>query len=240
MRVAAIIPALNEEFTIGKVLEAVRQSPLVQDIIVVNDGSYDNTSAIAKARGVTVLDLPQNHGKGGAVTAGVRLTKAEVFLFLDADLVGLTADHISALLEPVLKQKQVMSLGIIDRGKFWTRLTFFLKRREAPWMTLTGQRALKRSLFTKIALQKRQDYGLELALNEYCRTHDLPVAMVELPGLSHTIKEKKWGLWKGLQARFAMFINVIASFMRLQSSALTQKSKLKTQNHNSKIKSDNS
>jgi len=67
-----IIPAFNEEQHIGKVLNDVIASLPRMDILVVNDGSTDNTSAIAKDRGAMVLDLPFNIGYGGAIQTGFR------------------------------------------------------------------------------------------------------------------------------------------------------------------------
>lgn len=65
-----IILAYNEEKCIGTVLDEVRQYVPSLDVLVVNDGSADRTVAVAKAKGVCVLDLPCNLGVGGAVQAG--------------------------------------------------------------------------------------------------------------------------------------------------------------------------
>ena len=67
-----IIPAYNEENHIADVLREVSESDLPADILVVNDGSADETSAIAKREGVMVVDLPVNIGYGGAIQTGLR------------------------------------------------------------------------------------------------------------------------------------------------------------------------
>ncbi len=67
-----IIPAFNEEGSIGKVVEGVKTHLPQVDALVVNDGSTDLTSEIAKAKGATVLDLPFNLGIGGAMQAGYK------------------------------------------------------------------------------------------------------------------------------------------------------------------------
>ena len=69
---ALIIPAYNEEGAIGGLLDEVKQHVPSLDVIVVNDGSTDYTSQIARTKGVKVLDLPCNLGVGGAVQAGFR------------------------------------------------------------------------------------------------------------------------------------------------------------------------
>ncbi len=69
-KVLVIIPAYNEEGSLGKVIEGVKQYLPGADALVVNDGSTDLTSERAKASGATVLDLPFNLGIGGAMQAG--------------------------------------------------------------------------------------------------------------------------------------------------------------------------
>ena len=67
-----IIPAFNEEGSVGKVVEEVKTHLPQIDALVVNDGSTDLTSEIAKAKGAIVLDLPFNLGIGGAMQAGYK------------------------------------------------------------------------------------------------------------------------------------------------------------------------
>lgn len=69
-QVIVIIPAFNEEASVGKVIDEVKQFIPEATILVVNDGSSDRTSEIAKEKGATVLDLPFNLGIGGAMQAG--------------------------------------------------------------------------------------------------------------------------------------------------------------------------
>ncbi len=68
MRVAAIIPAYNEGPRIASVLDVVRASPLVDEIIVVDDGSDDDTAEVARAHGANVIRLGgENTGKVGGL-----------------------------------------------------------------------------------------------------------------------------------------------------------------------------
>jgi glycosyltransferase involved in cell wall biosynthesis len=71
-KILVIIPAYNEEDTIGMVIEKTQQSIPLADILVVNDGSSDSTSAIAKQRGAMVLDLSYNLGIGAAMQTGYK------------------------------------------------------------------------------------------------------------------------------------------------------------------------
>ncbi len=70
--VLVIIPAYNEEPNITSVIADLRSIDCSLDILVVNDGSHDRTSAVARSQGVPVLDLPKNLGIGGAVQSGFK------------------------------------------------------------------------------------------------------------------------------------------------------------------------
>src|SRR5579875_843850 len=117
VRVAAILPAYNEEATIADVVAALKACPLVSEVVVVSDGSTDRTAEVARRAGAQVVELPVNHGKGGAMRAGLAHTEAEVLLFLDADLVGLTPQHVADLLQPVLSGRSEMAVGVFEGGR---------------------------------------------------------------------------------------------------------------------------
>ncbi|HHX87928.1 MAG TPA: glycosyltransferase family 2 protein [Firmicutes bacterium] len=204
MEVAAIIPAYNEGKTIGAILSVLQKCPQVKQIIVVSDGSTDHTVKVALSfKGVEVVELPCNIGKGGAIMAGLKRTRAEVLLFLDADLIGLTSGHVSSLLIPVLESKAQMAVGIFERGRMATDLA----QKMAPF--LSGQRALTRSLLEKVAYLDISRFGMEVVLNRYAEEHKIPTVTVYLSDLSHVLKEEKLGIWKGSQARLQMYWEII-------------------------------
>lgn len=204
MRIAAIVPAYNEEKTIEDVLSVLTECKEIDQVIVVSDGSTDDTVKIARQfKGVEVVELFENRGKGGAMKAGLEHTPAEIILFLDADLIGLTEDHIDALLRPVLENKAVMSLGLFGRGRVATDLA----QKMAPY--LTGQRAMRRDLLAHISDLDLTRFGVEVALHRYVDENDVSVALVTLSDLSHLMKEEKLGLWKGLAARGKMYWEII-------------------------------
>ena len=107
MLVSVIIPAFNEEQTIGPVVEAVRALPIEKQIIVVNDGSTDGTSkAIEQLRQghqLTVVHCQENRGKGFAIRSGLPYVQGEAVVIQDADM-ELSPVDISELLKPLEKE----------------------------------------------------------------------------------------------------------------------------------------
>jgi glycosyltransferase involved in cell wall biosynthesis len=136
VRIAAIIPAYNEEKNIGPVLSVVKQVKELTDILVVSDGSTDRTADIARSFGLRTIELPYNMGKSYAMKIGLENTSAPFVLFLDADLIGVKPYHIKNLIMPVYQDAADMTLGVFSCGRgvtdFAQRLTPFL----------TGQRAV--------------------------------------------------------------------------------------------------
>ena len=200
MKVAAIIPAYNEEGRIAAVLHALTVSSSVDEIIVVDDGSQDKTSEVARAMpNVRVLTLPQNKGKGGAMREGAMQTEADVLLFFDADLIGLTAKHVEDLLAPVCSGQATMAMGIFKGGRLWTDMAQFF----AP--AITGQRAIRREVFLEIPDLESVGYGIELAINNFVHRQGLVRRDVTLRGVTHPMKEEKLGWARGAASRLRMY-----------------------------------
>lgn len=86
-RVTIVIPAHNEEGAIGNVLAALFASlpPAVSEVIVVDDGSMDRTAEIAEATSARVIRQPRNRGYGASLKAGIKATRTEFVLTMDAD-----------------------------------------------------------------------------------------------------------------------------------------------------------
>ena len=185
-RVASIIPAFNEERTIGDVVGTVRRCALVDDVIVVSDGSRDATVLAARRHGARVIALSENLGKGGAIAAGLESTSAQIILLLDGDLVGLTTSHIEDLLAPVLAGTAEVSVGQIKRDLIQTLFPSF-----------SGQRALRREVLEAIPNLRTTGFGIETVLSRHVRTCGLRTRTVELRHLTHVPKQEKHGLFRG-------------------------------------------
>ena len=100
--VSVIIPVLNEAATIAAVVESARRSDRVTEVIVVDDGSTDDTVQIASAAGATVI--PSSFlGKGASMRDGLEASSNDLVLYLDGDVSGLVPDLVQRMTEPLLE-----------------------------------------------------------------------------------------------------------------------------------------
>lgn len=208
VKISAIIPAYNEENTIGSVVNALQSSSLVDEIIVVDDGSVDKTAKIASQQGARVIVMPQNQGKGEALTEGVRCCQGDILIFLDADLIGLQPQHIRTLLIPVKQGLLDMSIGTVDRGSLNKYLKF-----DSPF---SGFRVLKKEFWEKVPQEYKRGYFIESALTYFAKIHHLRTQGFGLTGVKHVLKEKKHGLFLGLYYRIKMLAQIVAVNLALR------------------------
>lgn len=201
--IAAIIPAYNEEKNVARVIRALKQVSSISEVIVVDDGSLDDTAVVASREGARVI-RQTNTGKAGAMAAGARSTRADILFFADADLVGFTTEHASAVIDPVAQGRAGMSVGI--RG--WGRVPLWVMKYCVP--VIGGERAIVRTYFLNLVVHRAaQRYGIETVMNAYCARHHISVILVRMHGVSLIRKEQKIGWIAGFSARLRMFGQIL-------------------------------
>lgn len=213
--VGVVIPAWNEEHDIQKVLDTVGPVEWLSKIIVVDDGSEDQTLKVAQERAkkysnMVVKRLPANQGKGSAMLAGVRLMGSEIdtIIFLDADLIGLSAGHLSKLFQPVNENQCEMSVAIFKDGYWRTDLS----QRYAP--NLNGQRCLPRTAAEQaLAPLVNSGYGVEIGLTQYARRNKWRIQYISWEGMTHDMKEKKLGWKEGYRVRAMMYRQILVTWV---------------------------
>jgi len=84
-KISVIIPVFNEAGTIANLISSVQSLYPDAEIIVINDGSSDNTADVAKAAGAEVFSHPYNIGNGAAIKSGIRVAKGDFLVFMDGD-----------------------------------------------------------------------------------------------------------------------------------------------------------
>lgn len=208
MEATVLIPAYNEEATVARVVEVAKEAGF--PVVVADDGSQDATSEEAAKAGAQVVRLGQNRGKGGAVAQGLKEVTTPFVLLLDADLVGLRAEHLHALLAPVLEGKAEMTVGVFQGGRFSTDLAMRL----TPF--LSGQRALRTEALRRVPGLEAARYDLELLLTRHGKREGWRVLYLPLTGVSQVMKEEKRGLIPGFLHRLRMYREILRYYLRAQ------------------------
>ncbi len=203
MTISVVVPAYNEEKYISNVIGILQKIDLIGEIIVVNDGSTDDTAEAAKKYSIKLIEHTINKGKGAAMHTGFQASSLEVVMFLDADLIGLSPTHILSLSSPVIESMADMTLGIFDNGRLRTDLAQVV----AP--SLTGQRCIRKSCFVDFNHWTEVGYGIESALNKFAQKKSLRVTTVALEGVTHVMKEEKYGLVHGFSSRMKMYREIV-------------------------------
>jgi glycosyltransferase involved in cell wall biosynthesis len=208
-RVAAIVPAFNEAETLADVLTVLKETSLVDEVLVVSDGSTDGTVDVARSLGVKVLHLRRNYGKAMAMAIGVAHTSAEAVLFVDADVLNLSDYLLAQLVEPVQEGRADMVIGVRHRG--WP--IDVVHRNFGP--LLSGLRCLRREIFESVPDEYLKGYTVETALNWTAGRLGLRSETVVFHNLRHVVKERKRGVAAGLRARYEMFKAVFLAWLGL-------------------------
>jgi glycosyltransferase involved in cell wall biosynthesis len=190
VKVSAVIPAFNEADRIAGTISALCSIREIDEIIVVDDGSGDDTATRAKEAGAgLVVVLPENRGKGEALARGAAAASGDVLCFVDADL-GSSASEFARLLVPVLQgeadmvvaawpnTKKKAGFGLV-KGMARTGIRMLTGFR--PQSPLSGQRVLRREVWEDGCL-KRSGFGVEVGLTVNClrkgyRLLEVPVEM---------------------------------------------------------------
>lgn len=210
LRVAAIVPAYNEEATLAEVLAVLKATPCFHEVLVISDGSTDGTVEIARTMGLRAIHVRENQGKGRAMAIGVAHTDAEILLFVDGDILNLTEDLLNRLVEPVLAGRSDMNVGIRHRG--W--LIDAVHPQTGP--LLSGVRCLRREIFEAVPDSHLEGFAVETGLNWACRQLGGRITTTVMYNLKHLVKEKKRGFVQGSSARFRMFGAVFGAWMALK------------------------
>lgn len=178
--ISVIVPAYNEEKKISHVLKSLVNSLLIDEIIVINDGSSDKTLFIIKQfKKIMLISMKKNHGKSYAVTKGIEKSKGDIIVFIDADLTGLDDSHIKKLINPLITGKKDVVIGYPN----------YIKA-DKLFLPLSGQRSYwKKDLVPYLKEMSKKGYGLELYLNYIFRNKKMK--LFPLHGVKTALKYEK-------------------------------------------------
>ena len=196
-QVSVVIPAFNEEKTIEHVINTVKQVSEIVQIIVVDDGSTDNTAGVvSNISDVSLISHSSNKGKGSAMKTGLKKVTGDIVLFLDADLSEINSKQIKAIIQPILdnqaditKTKFKREAGRVTELTAKPLLNFFFPELsfEQP---LSGQFAAVKTFLDKIDLEK--DYGVDIGIVLDADALGMRIVEVDIGNIVHqmsTLKE---------------------------------------------------
>jgi glucosyl-3-phosphoglycerate synthase len=188
--VSVVLPALDEEATVGPIVETIRRElmsetvPLVDELVVVDSGSMDRTAAVAAAAGARVVHrgtvlprLPALPGKGEVLWRSLLVTSGEIVCFVDADLRDFSSRFVSGIVGPLLTEPDVQLVKAMYDRPFGSsderggRVTELVARPllNLHWPRLAGfvqplggEYAVRRALLEQLPFPV--GYGIELGM----------------------------------------------------------------------------
>lgn len=212
--VSIVIPAWNESNHIATTLQTLHESRREvvwwDELIVIDDGSTDNTYEQALPYADKIIIHMQNKGKGAALEAGCSQAEHSIILLLDADL-GESAAHAIKLIEPVSHHNIDMTIAKFPQSN--KKAGFGLVKRLATYgiyslsgfiatAPLSGQRAVRKHCIQSIGLSK--GFGIEVGLTIDAARKGYKIQEVEVP-----FKHRETGRdWDGFVHRGKQFVSV--------------------------------
>jgi polyisoprenyl-phosphate glycosyltransferase len=186
----AVVPAHNEELTVGAVVKTLISTDKFRQVVVVDDGSSDGTAKEAEKAGARVVQTPRNLGKGSAMLFAVEsLQPGSRVGFFDADLIGLRTDHVLRMVQ-ASDLGYDMVCGLRDYGLLGTPVQLLMP-------LITGDRILKRWVLESLPQNCWDGYSIETAMNDACTRGKGRVYLLLLDKITQRNKIRKLGLFQG-------------------------------------------
>ena len=209
--ITCLICAYNEGPRIAAVLDVVASHPLLVEVIVVDDGSADDTAAVvARYPRVRLISHERNQGKSRAIATGVAAARHDLLMLLDADLKGLRADDLAALAAPVLDGRAAVTLSLRRNSLAvfrWAGIDF-----------VSGERVVSRALLADVLadIHALPRFGIEVFMNKRIIAARLPIAIAHWRGVTQSRKTEKLGWWRGVRAECRMIRDLMQAVVPLE------------------------
>ncbi|WP_077367653.1 glycosyltransferase family 2 protein [Anaerosalibacter sp. Marseille-P3206] len=170
-KVVAVVPVFNEEDTIRETVRNLNNIDIIDSIVVVNDGSTDNTANVVKELNVNFINLEKNKGKGYAIKEAIQQFDFDYLVLVDGDL-GNTSSEIEKLIYPVINDEADVTIAKfpkpLKKGGFGfvknlaKNGVYFYTGKKLD-TTLSGQRVYKKQVVDKVDYIPNR-FGIEVAM----------------------------------------------------------------------------
>lgn len=203
---SCIITTFNESPRIINVLKIATKIKNVDEVIVVDDGSRDNTPNVIKSNfsQVKLIVHDINKGKVEAVRTGVNASKNNNLLLLDADLVGLVASEIEKALD-IFENDNLDCLVMLTEADKYNKL---IRKIFKGTSYVAGDRIVKKEILENVLKDKTlKSYGLEIAENKYLFKNNSNVTRFQLSAIDLG-KNSKYGIIKGTIGEIKMWRDI--------------------------------
>jgi len=196
--VSCLIPAYNEGRNIGRVLEVVHKLSFLDEIIVLDDGSSDNTAEVVrqyqqKTNALKLLASTVNCGKTTTIRRGVQACRGNLVVIIDSDLINLSPHNVRRLIAAITDQ--AYDMAILDRAGDrkaiwgWTNCARFFG----------GERAFRKRDFLQIEFPERGGFLLEIIMNLHFIRGRKRIKTIFCDNLFTVHDYHKHGLLKGVK-----------------------------------------
>lgn len=160
--VSVVIPCYNEKERILPVINEIKKSAYIAEIIVVdNHSDKPSQQILKKVKGIKLIIQPKNMGKANSQKVGLLHAKSKYIAFIDADLKNFTVKHFESLLRPVIYDRYDLALSDKEGEPLFNKLTGFS-------VACTGERVLKKELLLKnLDIFDNPGYLVEASMNAH-------------------------------------------------------------------------
>ena len=219
-RLVCVVPVYNEADLIGGTIENLKQVKYIDEIVIINDGSEDNTLEVIAKLGVTVINLDRNRGKGYAMRMAFETLEYDYIGFVDGDI-GDTSIQVESLILPVIKGEADVSIAKFAKASTMTdtkggfglvkglakRGIYFFTKKEID-TSLSGQRVYRKEVIEKMNYIPDR-YGIEVAMT--IQTLNNGFCIVEVPvTMKHRYSQRNL---KGAIHRGKQFYDILKTFI---------------------------
>lgn len=204
MKISCVVPVYNEAARLESVLNVLKNHPSIDEVIVVNDGSTDDTeSVLNRLEDITLISYHPNRGKTKALKCAFEKAKNDWLMTIDSDLIGLDGEAISELIEPIFGENADMTMTLRRNSLRifkWFNLDF-----------VSGERVFRKSLIPNLSvLDDLPKFGFEVFLNDLFIQKKGRLRVVYWPSVISPRKSVKFGFFTGVMGDVKMFFQIVS------------------------------